>query len=101
MSKEQVTMAEIRAFKSVFGTEDNRTQAQRFVWERMKGAFYLEQPCFVAQVEYEVVSDGGEKQAIPVKQTYDPVAAASTDGMRRAMIFIKERVEAKSQDDSE
>ena len=102
MSTEQVTVQEIAAFKKVFGTEGNRTQAQRFVWEVLKDRLRLEKPCFEAQIEYAAITDAdGQNKVVPVKQAYDPIAAAETDGMRRAMIFIKERVEAKSQDDSE
>ena len=79
-------------FQQVFGREGQRTPAQRFVYERMRQAFQYDSLVFQPQVTLAV---GEEGRPVPVGQSYDPIAAAKTDGLRGAYIFIRERVEAQ------
>lgn len=82
----------VRAFQRLFGhDESKRNPDQKLVWEALKQASYFEKPCFVPQIQHHPVmtQDGTDKELVPVGQTYDPYAAASTDGMRRMFIYIK------------
>lgn len=85
-------------FQQVFGREGERTPAQKFVYARLKQAFRFEQLTFEPQLSYGIDSEG---KRVPLSQSYDPLAAAKTDGLRGAFIFIRERVEAQYTNDSD
>ncbi len=92
MTTENLTVKEAQMFQQVFGREENRTPAQKFVYERLRAASYIDQPVFQPQITLGANGDG---KPVPVASHYDPIAAALTDSMRRQFIFIRDRVEAR------
>ena len=75
----------VRAYKAVFGSDDQRTDDQRIVYEDMMQRFGARSPAFM------VTPDG----------TCDPYLAAIRDGKRSVVMEVDSILRAKSDEDNE
>lgn len=87
-----VNKGTMRAYQDVFGREGFRSANQEIVWNHLKHTLHLERGCFIVSIEN--APDFKEKKMLPVRESYDPIAAALIDGRRAAMIIIKGIVES-------